>query len=541
MKNRKLLFFAMIVLIVMLAACSNDDEASGEAGGSEEAKNNTNEEGFPIVDEQISLNFFAGQSPASNDDWNDVMIFNEYEEMTNMDIQWEMIPHASLEEKRNLALASGDLPDAFHSAVMPATDIMKYGGQGVFIPLNDLIDKYAPNFKKILEENPDVRKAITFPDGNIYGFPQMSDPEFNSYRMGPKQWINTEWLDALGMDMPQTTEEYYEYLKAVKTEDPNGNGENDEIPYGGPGIGSLYFYLQGAFGVANRGANNTNIDIDSETGEMRFFPITDGYKQLLEYMNKLYSEGLIAQNIFSIESGQYHANASEGIYGSTNWYAPEVIFGEEAGSVLEGMPALEGPEGEKGFTTLYSAALNKGSFIITSENKNPEATVRWIDHFYGDEGQKLFFMGLEGETYELNEEGEPEYMDHIMNSEEGLTYEQGLAKYLTYPGGGFPSVTSLKYFKGAESNEKALAAAELLAPDLEEEIWPGFNYTQEENDKLTSFGADIDKYVEEMRDKFISGDESLDNWDEYVETVKSMNLEEYLEIKTAAYERYQEN
>jgi len=151
-------------------------------------------------------------------------------------------------------------------------------------------------------------------------------------------------------------------------------------------------------------------------------------------------------------------------------------------------------------------------------------------------------MGVEGETYEINEDGEAVYMDHILNSEEGNTIAQEQSKYLTFQGGGFPSITTEDYFQGtAESSDEAIAAAEKLKPHLVGDPWPPFIYKEEEMDKLNSFGSDIDKYVTEMRDKFISGKESLDNWDDYVNTLKGMNLDDYMEIKEAALERYEEN
>src|SRR5699024_4431302 len=143
-----------------------------------------------------------------------------------------------------------------------------------------------PNFKKVLEEYPEIEKLITMPDGNIYSFPQLSDPEFLSYRMGAKPFINKEWLDELGMDMPETTEEYYQYLKAVKSNSPS-NGEVDEIPFGGPGVDNLYYYLAGSFNLANKGLTNGLVDIDPDTGDYRFYPTSEEYKELMEYMNKL--------------------------------------------------------------------------------------------------------------------------------------------------------------------------------------------------------------------------------------------------------------
>lgn len=542
LKRKSIFFLLAAAVLLVLGACSDKEKSVSEKVELDNEKlENVNESGMPIVKEPVKLDFFAGKAPATNDNWNDVMVFNEYEKMTDMDINWTMVPHESLAEKRNLTLASGNLPDAFHSAGMPSADILKYGQQGVFLPLNDLIDKYAPNFKKILEENPEVKKALTFPDGNIYSFPLMSDPDFLSYRLGPKPRINIDWLEALDMDMPETTEDFYEYLKAVKEKDPNGNGKADEIPYGAPGIDTLLDFLLGSYGLANMGTSNGTIDLDPDTNELRFYPTTDGYKEMLQYVNKLYSEELIEQNIFTIESNQYHANGMEEKYGSTVWYNPVDIFGDEPGKPLVGLPALEGPKGNKGFNTIMPTVVVPGAFLITNANEHPVATIKWIDYFYGDEGIKLFFMGIEGKTYEVNEDGETEYMDHILNSEEGLTYEQEQAKYLTFPGGGFPSVVSQKYFGGPANNPEDLEAAAKLKPDVVENPWSPFKYTKEENDKLAGFGHDIDKYVTEMRDKFISGDLSFDEWDKYVETIEGMNLEEYMKIKTEAYERYEDS
>ncbi|HLQ72315.1 MAG TPA: extracellular solute-binding protein, partial [Bacillota bacterium] len=529
MGNKKWLLILVGLALVIITACSKDEEGKplGEASDKDKEVLNEDDE-VPIVNEEITLDIFAGQAPATNPDWNDVLIWNEYEKMTNIDVNWEMVPYESREEKRNLALGGGELPDVFHGAGIPVSDQAKYGKEGVFIPLNDLIDEYAPNFKSIMEQYPEVEKSITMPDGNIYALPLIGDPEFASYLIGPKPFINKEWLDTLDMDMPETTDDYYNYLKAAKDHDP---GDNDGVPFGGPDISQLYAYLRGSFGLANKGSSGGLLDVDPETDDYRFYPIADEYKELMEYMHKLYEEGLIEKNIFSIDHNQYLANASEGKYGSVVWYSPRTIMGKEVGDDYEGMPALEGPHGDKMWTVKYDTVLTPGAFAITKENEYPATTLRWADYFYGDEGMKMYFMGIEGETYEEDENGNPVYMDHILNSEEGLTYEEELAKYLTFPGGGFPSMTTEKYFKGAESSPESLEAAEKLEKDMPEDPWITPVHTKEENDELRGFGSDIEKYVTEMRDKFISGDEPLSNWDKYVKEIEKMNLDRYMEIK----------
>ncbi|PAV31668.1 ABC transporter substrate-binding protein [Virgibacillus profundi] len=493
---------------------------------------------MPIVEEPIKLNFFAGKAPATADDWNDVLVYNTYEEMTGIDIEWEMVPFESLKEKRNLALASGTLPDAFHTSLFANIDILKYGNQGVFIPLNDLIEEYAPNLQKLFEEYPEVKKALTFPDGNIYSLPTIYSPDFLSLLISERPWVREDWLTELNMEVPETTEDLYSYLKAVKENDPNGNGEADEIPFGGTSINSLLSWLKGSYGIGNRGVGHAFIDMDPEKGEVRFYPTTDEYKEMLQFVNKLYEEKLIEQNIFTIEWDQYLANASESMYGSTVFNSPEQLFAGDAGEKYMPGVALEGPYGDKLFTGISPSVGGMGGFVITNENENPAATVRWMDYFYGDEGSKLFFMGVEGETYEETDDGTVEYVDEITNSPDGLTLDQELAKYVTWPGGGYPGIVKEEFFKGTESSPSSLESAEILKPYLIEEVWPKFTYTLEESDNLSVLSTDIEKYVEETRDKFITGDVPFTEWDNYVETIENMGLEDYMEIQKAAYGRY---
>src|SRR5699024_2358039 len=446
-----------------------------------------------------------------------------------------MVPHDSLSEQLNLALGGGSLPDAFHSAFIGSSTLMKYGEQGVFIPLNDLIDEYAPNFKKLMEENPEIEESITMPDGNIYALPTLGDPDFLSYRTAPMLYVNEKWLDEMEMDITETTEEFYQYQKDVKEEGPS-NGEVDEVPFGAPSMDHLYVNLRGAFGIANKGEQAGLIDEDPESGDHRFYPTSEGYKELLQYLNKLFEEGLVEENIFSIEHDQFLANSSQGKYGSTVWYSPTNVMGEEIGSRYTGTPALEGPHGDKMFVSVKGAVRNIGAFAITKENENPASTMRWIDYFYGEEGIRMFFMGKEGDTFEYNDEGEAEYTDKVVGDKD-MAFSEQVSRFFTFPGGGFPTMVKREYFNGAESSDISVEAAEKLKGDLVENPWPALLHTEEENKKLQGFGSDIEKYVDEMRDKFISGKEPFSKWDDYVNELEKMNLDEYMEIKIKALER----
>ncbi|MFD2627760.1 extracellular solute-binding protein [Oceanobacillus kapialis] len=534
---KKMVGLAAMSGLIVLGACSNDDSEANSEENAEAAKENVNETGFPIVDEPIEISFMTGKAATNADDYNEVASWKKYEEMTNVKIDWGLVQRDGLDEKRNLALAGGDYPEVFYTSYFSDQDLLKYGQQGVFLPLNDLIEDYMPNVKKLLEENPDIEKGLTFADGNIYSLPTAYSPEFTSLTSNIKPWVKQEWLDTLGMEEPETTEEFYQYLKAVKEEDPNGNGQADEIPFGGDSINGLIGWLKGAYGVGNKGRKHGYMDLDPETEELRFYRTADEYKEMLQYINKLYSEGLIQENIFTIESNLFHEQGAEGLYGSTVTTSPKTRFGNDD---YAGLPQLEGPEGYKDWVYVTSPIVHKGSFVMTDKNKNPEATARWIDYFYGDEGIKQLFMGVEGESYEETENG-VEYVDEIMNNPDGLTMEQALVPYVTWLGGGYPSLVKQEFFKGAEGSEEALEATAKFEDDIIEDVWPQFSYTAEENQRLTSLRADIEKYANEMQDKFIVGEVPFSEWDTFVETLEQMGLEEYMELNQQAYDRFLES
>lgn len=522
-----------------VSACSKDKEE--EIGGSKEAVENLTEEELPIVKEPIELDIFAGKAATTADDWNDVLLLNEYEEMTNVNITWNQVPADGLDEKRNLALASGDLPDAFYAANVSISDIQTYGAQGTFIPLNDLMEEYAPNISKVLDENPDIRKGLTFPDGNIYSVPTVYSPDFLSLLIGAKSWINGDWLEQLGMENPETTEELYAYLKAVKETDLNENGKNDEIPLSSVAeMSRIIHWISGAFGVQNKGQLHTLIDENPATGNIRFFPVSASYKEMLVYLNRLFEEELIEQNIYTLEVDQHLGNAADNLYGAVQFFNPIELYGDDVGGQFIPGNALEGPNRDKMYTGITSPLRSLGNFIITSENENPEATLKWLDYFWSDEGAKMFFMGMEGVTYEETDGG-PQLVEEITNNPDGLTLTQALAQYIINPGGNHPVMVTDDYFTGSENALSDKEAAKNLEPHLIEEIWPSFTYTAEENEELSILRTDLEKYVNEMQAAFITGEKDFSEWESYVETVENMNVDKYMEIQKQAYDRYKEN
>ncbi|WP_010268357.1 extracellular solute-binding protein [Paenibacillus senegalensis] len=542
----KISYLIFIMAVLTISACSGGNGISGGEGGGREGKSSTlaqeqkaakglNPEGFPIVEENISLEFFTGLAPSNSSNFEETIVWEMYKKKTNMNISFTLVPFDSLNEKRNLMLVGGNYPDAFYSARIPAADLMKYGERGTFIPLNDLIDQYAPNFKALLEQHPDLQKGLTMPDGNIYSFPSFYSPDFLAMLIGTPIWINEDWLAELGLEEPRTINEFYEFLKAVQASNLAGGSA---VPFGAVGFNTLKYHLQGAWGLGTRGIGNAYLDIDPATNNLRFYRTTDQYREMLEFIHQLYAENLLDLEIFTIQESNFREKGAEEVYGAVITTNPITAFNLDN---YVGLGALEGPYGDRLYSHVKAPLAWIGAFVITDKNPHPEATVRWIDWFFSDEGADFYFRGIEGETFEYKEDGTWDYVKDITDNANGLTVSQARNKYFTWNGGSYPGYVQDHYFMGAESYPNALETGEKAAPYAPEEIWNPFTYTAEENNFMASVAVDIHTYMAEMESKFIAGDTPFSEWDSYIATIERMGFDKYMEIANAAYERYMNN
>lgn len=367
------------------------------------------------------------------------------------------------------------------------------------------------------------------------------DGDFPSLICGGKMWVNKKWMDKLNIQPPNTIDDFYEMLKKFKENDVLGNGKDNQIPLGGSSIGGIFNALKGSWGLGNRGNLHWLVDFDEENDKLRFTAADPKYKEALQFFNKLYTEELLDPDIFTNDFAKLIAKGSEGRLGVfAELGAPELIGEEYAGDYI-GLLPLEGPHKDRIWNAVWSPLINTSAFAITSANKYPEATMRWIDYFYGDEGVLLFFMGVEGQTYNVNDKGDYEYIDEITSNPDGLTFDEAIGKYLCWGGGGYPAPAMQKFFRGSETFPIAVETGEKYKPYFPKEIWAGFSYTKEETEKMIPIQTDLSTYVFEMMAQFIIGEVSFDKWDEYLEQLDKMKLDEYMEIYQAAYDRYMGN
>lgn len=520
-----------------LASCTGG-EGTDPTDQVQNPDDNINLEGMPIVKEPITLTMMTRRSPGTAEDWDTVASMKTMQEQSNISCNWGYVPWEGYAEKRNLALASGDYPEIFHRMNFTAVDLAKYGEQGTLVPLNEAIDTFMPNLTARMNETPEIRKGLTFPDGNIYSLPTIYDTNFDSLLMQQKLWVRAQWLEDVDMDRPSTLEEFEAFLEAIQKADPAGGGKT--IPYTA-GSATLWIdILRSTFGVANRGNASGRLDAD-EDGNVRFWPAIEQYRELLTYVARLYSKNLVQQDVFSANSQTFNALGKTGVVGSAALQAPIASFGQDAGEDYVALPPLKKTSSDPvpEWTLVGSELGSIGAWAVTDKIEHLVESCRWMDYWYGDDGAQLFFMGIEGESYEQTGDGEFEFTELITNNPDGLTVDEALRPFVNYQGGGYPGVILEKFFKGTENSPQAREGTAQVSPYRIAETWPLFTFSPDEASELATITVDLTKLVDESQAKFITGELSLDNdWDNYISQFDSIGLPRYLEIQQAAYDRF---
>jgi putative aldouronate transport system substrate-binding protein len=181
--------------------------------------------------------------------------------------------------------------------------------------------------------------------------------------------------------------------------------------------------------------------------------------------------------------------------------------------------------------------IRRGRAAITKDNKYPEATMRWIDHAYSDEGTILSRLGLEGETYIWDENGQ-----WILLNEPGLSTTETNAKHAPGVGTNVPMNLTLDFWMKEGGNPTILAIYDWVREELHPYAripYPLVYFTDDELRTITRYQHDIETYFEQMEARFITGADDIDaKWDEYVNTLNKMRLDDYVKVYQAAYDRY---
>ncbi|MCA1293825.1 ABC transporter substrate-binding protein [Paenibacillus sp. alder61] len=515
----------LLASAILLSACG------GGGGGAASEKQDPNG--------KVTLNFITQSSPLAPADPNDKLINKRLEEKTNVHINWKNFTKDVFVEKRNLAMASGDLPDAIFDAGYSDYELLKLAKDGAIVPLNDLIEQHMPNFKKVLEEAPEYKTMITAPDGNIYAFPWIEELGSGKERIQAVDavpWINVEWLKKLGLEMPKTTEELKKVLIAFKTQDPNGNGQADEIPLSfinKPGAEDLVF-LFASFGLGE----NADHAVVTNDGKVVFAPAEEGYKEAVKFIHELYKEGLIDVEAYTQDWSTYLAKGKDHKYGLYfSWDKSNISGADDSYDV---MPPLAGPDGEINVTQINALGFHRGRMVITSANKNLEATAKWVDQMYDPIQSVQNNWGTYGDETQQNifeYDAEKNMLKHLpLNGTAPVELREKTSV------GGPLAILDSYYGKYTtlpdDAKERLRIIKEIMAPHMKaEQSMPSVFNSIEELERLTTIETDLFAYVLRMRTEWYQNGKIDEQWNEYLKELDRLGLKEWMEIKQSGYDR----
>lgn len=534
---------AVATMVSSLTACgnkksANDNEAT--QGAKQEVTQAVQESKgieFPLA-EAATLSILTSAEATSTQNPAEKVIYQRIQEQTNVNVDWTCYVKDQFIDKRNLVLAKGDgLPDIILNADMGALDLLKYGNQGLIVPVESLIDQYMPNLKKVLDENPSYRKLITAPDNHIYSFPwieQLGTGKEAIQAIGDMPFINKAWLDQLGLQVPTTTAELETVLTAFKEKIPNAIPMSFRINGGNEDMG----FILGAFGY---GDNPDHVMVD-ENNKVIYSVTDEGYKEGIAWFHTLQEKGLIDPEAFTQDWATLVAKGKEDRYGLYFGWDNLGIPGTAASYVP--MPALKGPSGEANAPRQSGTAdggFQAGRAVITSSCKNLELAAKWIDLMYAPIQSVQNNWGTYGEEgkdniFELKEDGTLSHMP--LESLSVSNWEARCAQMV----GGPLAVLNSYYGTVTTCPPDALERMNFVKSYVQdmkyEMVYPNVFMSQEDSELLAQYETGIKQFAEQKKAEWILNGGIDEEWDSYLKKLDDLGLQKYLEIKQKYLDAY---
>lgn len=467
-------------------------------------------------------------------DMNEKLVFAEYEKRTNVHVDWTAISMMSASEDYQLLIAAGDWPDLMFNYGGYVSNASYEGAvdDEILLDLTDIIVDYCPNYNYMLTNNKDIRLGASTSKGYI--------PEFIGLDVGVDiynaDYIRQDWLDALGLDLPETYDQLHDVLVQFRDEYDctcpmwiPDNGVDDKLMLG--------------FGVTN------GWYLDESGEELIYGFVQEGYRDYLKLMRDWYNEGLFSVEFMAMNN-DFDATPSD------------LINNGKCGVFFQKFDSLANfdteSSGDPNFavTPIGSMVKNPGDVIeivdtaaktfsygqgwaMTADVDDLELVARWCDFWYSEDNSMLANYGTEGYTFEYNDEGKPMWTDVIINNPD-MNFQPAVATMLLYKGGGYVSDS----WKELQAYSDELIEADLAARANQvggRALPSGMEMTGEEETEAALYNTDIETAVEENTLRFITGESDIDDdaaWETYVNTVESLGLQNVHDIQVQVYERY---
>ena len=544
MFKRRFTFVLLLLILALPLTATGQDMVSGPGE-------------FPIVEEPITLDILM-LGHAIVEEFPTNTFTQWYSERTGINLDFDIAPPNEDREVLNLTIASGDLPDIIVGFTVDPSTLALFGPQGLFLPLSGLIEEHGHYINEVFEGSPQVRPLITSPDGEIYGLPQVNECYHCFYAQ--RAWINQDWLDNVGMGVPQTTDELFDVLTAFKEQDANGNGDpNDEIPLAAATTGwntNIDGFLMNPFVATEFKGNNQFFDMNG--GVISQTVTSEGYREGLRYLHMLFAAGLFGEESFTQPADQVKQQVEGGdtstigvvLAGAHSVFAN---IGGDRWLRYVAIPSLEGPMGVRQ-APFNPWGVGSGQCVINAKTEHPEAAFKWCDGLYDRETTLRSVFGVpqweaeaagEAGQWRWAEEGEPALgpefesiwrrlstfgtLQNVHWAQRGPSYRPNhlrLGEVRRDDAGGLEVVLY----------EQTKANYEPYARDIADVI-PPLAFTTAQAAEVTELRLGIIDYVAQLTAEFVLGRQDLAaGWDNFVATLEALGINRMVEIYQTAYD-----
>ena len=517
MKVKKLMAWSTAAALLLCSGCGGNT-------GDSKVKNEPIGDSYPLNTSE-TLTFWTGlplhpdyQSPSEQPQFKGLM------EKTGVNIDFKV---GQSPEAFNLMLASGDMADMvmYQWYKLPGGP-EKYINDQTILELNDLIDQYSPNLKQYLAEHPEIDKLVKTDSGKYYVYPDIKEDDELCAYFGPA--VRSDLLAKYGLEEPETIDEWHTMLKTFKD-----NGVKTPL--------SFYEDGHNVFAAAFNVAKDFYLNDD---GKVTYGPAEEGWRQYLTTMKQWYEEGLLDNDLGALDRSLVTGKVTSGAVGATaGFLAGDMGRWLESGKAINpefDMVGTKYPVLEKGSKPEFSVKQNYydgGTFnvAITSKCKNPELAARFLDFGYTEEGILFYNFGIEGESYDMVD-GKPVFRESFFNTESG---ESDLSKY-SWKTSGAPSILMPEmYNQRLKFQQQKDALVTWSDSEMSKHLMPTIIYNEEESEIDSQCLTNIQTHVDEMNYKFILGNRPIEEFDQFVEELKQMGLDDLIAAKQSALERYQ--
>ncbi len=540
---------ALLLAIAMAGAavtgCSGDTATSSAAGGetasaagteSGAASDGASADGASLpFDETLTVTYMVSESPTQQIN-EDSTIVNYIRDNLNVDLQLQVIPSSDYATRVSTALASNSMPDMIRTASL--SQITQYAPTGMLLNLEEYKD-YAPDYFAIVEGDDRATETDKFRvNGGLYGFQQL---EYYRVAIAPINCLRVDLLEEAGLEMPTTWDEFYDALLAIKENHPDMTGFSSRV--GTRAMIGRYAYQLGSGGFSVVDTNN-GVYYEPEQDAYIYGPTSENFRAVVEFFAQAYQDGLLDPDYATMTQETYWEKLSSGRTMSicdNNSFIGRVfnpaLSQVEEGASFDIVPPLENDLGQ---TRQYRYNRDWTEFtIVSSQVAEPEKIVQFMNWFYTEEGRMIANFGIEGQDYDMVDDMptiKQEIVDANADASDVFSAIQaqlgvghlGLATYIdesTYKQVSDPIFIE----QGDEIAQWTEDGTVVYAP-----VYPALS--EEDNDRATTLQSNLNNVFDQEIDRFIIGQRSMDEWDDFVAQLEAQGASELAEIYNNAYQ-----